>query len=246
MYPIGPFRVENWVYNVKSFSFPNFLMIRPPFKGHAHLTDFNVAATCEAGKQLKTLAGTMPYMAPEMFKAAAPGSSSSPMTGYSFSVDWWSLGITAYELKFGVRPFEIGMKTSVTAALLIIEDSASLPACPPEWSPEFTKFIHNLLNVVPEKRISNWATLKKTKLMANLKHNRLMGRQVPPPFVPNAEVLNCDPTFELEEMIVEAKPLHKKKKRLQRQQSFLSNTLSSQNNSLHGSEVCTMCLEDDD
>lgn len=26
--------------------------------------------------------------------------------------------------------------------------------------------------------------------------------------------LNCDPTFELEEMILEAKPLHKKKKRL--------------------------------
>lgn len=26
--------------------------------------------------------------------------------------------------------------------------------------------------------------------------------------------LNCDPTYELEEMIIEAKPLHKKKKRL--------------------------------
>ena len=26
--------------------------------------------------------------------------------------------------------------------------------------------------------------------------------------------LNCDPTFELEEMILESKPLHKKKKRL--------------------------------
>lgn len=28
--------------------------------------------------------------------------------------------------------------------------------------------------------------------------------------------LNCDPTFELEEMILESKPLHKKKKRLAR------------------------------
>lgn len=26
--------------------------------------------------------------------------------------------------------------------------------------------------------------------------------------------LNCDPTYELEEMIIESKPLHKKKKRL--------------------------------
>lgn len=33
------------------------------------------------------------------------------------------------------------------------------------------------------------------------------------------EHLNCDPTFELEEMIIEAKPLHKKKKRLAKQNS---------------------------
>ncbi|XP_042195900.1 serine/threonine-protein kinase 32A [Callorhinchus milii] len=33
-------------------------------------------------------------------------------------------------------------------------------------------------------------------------------------FIPNKGRLNCDPTFELEEMILESKPLHKKKKRL--------------------------------
>ena len=31
--------------------------------------------------------------------------------------------------------------------------------------------------------------------------------------------MNCDPTFELEEMIIEAKPLHKKKKRLAKKNS---------------------------
>lgn len=31
--------------------------------------------------------------------------------------------------------------------------------------------------------------------------------------------LNCDPTFELEEMILESKPLHKKKKRLAKHRS---------------------------
>lgn len=33
---------------------------------------------------------------------------------------------------------------------------------------------------------------------------------------PQKRRLNCDPTFELEEMILESKPLHKKKKRLAR------------------------------
>lgn len=36
--------------------------------------------------------------------------------------------------------------------------------------------------------------------------------------------LNCDPTFELEEMIVEARPLHKKKKRLAKQRSLKGST----------------------
>lgn len=40
-----------------------------------------------------------------------------------------------------------------------------------------------------------------------------------PSFKPPEDHLNCDPCLELEEMIVEAKPLHKKKKRLAKQRS---------------------------
>ena len=105
-----------------------------------------------------------------------------------------------------------------------------------EWSPEFTKFISSLLTINTEKRLNSLAMVKKTKLMANLKLNHLMNLKLPPPFIPKQEGLNCDPTYELEEMIVEAKPLHKKKKRLMRQQSLLSGSVSS-NNSVHGSDV---------
>lgn len=41
-----------------------------------------------------------------------------------------------------------------------------------------------------------------------------------PYFTLQKDHLNCDPTFELEEMIIEAKPLHKKKKRLAKQRSI--------------------------
>nr|CAD7457520.1 unnamed protein product [Timema tahoe] len=41
-----------------------------------------------------------------------------------------------------------------------------------------------------------------------------------PPYTPLKDHLNCDPTFELEEMIIETKPLHKKKKRLAKQRSL--------------------------
>ena len=40
--------------------------------------------------------------------------------------------------------------------------------------------------------------------------------------------LNCDPTFELEEMILESKPLHKKKKRLAKKEKEMRKCESSQ------------------
>ncbi len=58
--------------------------------------------------------------------------------------------------------------------------------------------------------------------MSNVNLNLLTTKKLPPPLVPDNHVLNCDPTYELEEMIVEARPLHKKKKRLLRHQSTLS------------------------
>nr|KAF6449034.1 serine/threonine kinase 32A [Rousettus aegyptiacus] len=40
--------------------------------------------------------------------------------------------------------------------------------------------------------------------------------------------LNCDPTFELEEMILESKPLHKKKKRLAKKEKEMRKCDSSE------------------
>ena len=37
-------------------------------KGHFHLTDFNVATYLNNGCRLRNMAGTKPYMAPEMFQ----------------------------------------------------------------------------------------------------------------------------------------------------------------------------------
>lgn len=41
--------------------------------GHAHLTDFNVASSLTNGSLLRNLAGTKPYMSPEIFKVLKIG-----------------------------------------------------------------------------------------------------------------------------------------------------------------------------
>ncbi|KAG5460643.1 MAG: hypothetical protein BJ554DRAFT_7278, partial [Olpidium bornovanus] len=60
-------------------------------KGHAHLTDFNIAVNFTESKPLTAVAGSMAYMAPEVLSKK----------GYFASIDWWSLGVMAYELLFG-------------------------------------------------------------------------------------------------------------------------------------------------
>ncbi|TPX49076.1 hypothetical protein SeLEV6574_g01692 [Synchytrium endobioticum] len=47
-------------------------------KGHAHLTDFNIAVHFTPEKPLTAVAGSMAYMAPEILAK----------TGYFASVDW--------------------------------------------------------------------------------------------------------------------------------------------------------------
>ena len=84
-------------------------------KGHAHLTDFNIAIRFRPDKPLHAVAGSMAYMAPEILKKK----------GYFSSVDWWSLGIMMYELLHGKRPFR--GKTNEALQASIMTDSLKLP-----------------------------------------------------------------------------------------------------------------------
>lgn len=77
-------------------------------KGHAHLTDFNIAVHFTERRALTSVAGSMAYMAPEVLAKR----------GYFATIDWWSLGVVAYELLFGKRPFRGKTNSSLTNAIL--------------------------------------------------------------------------------------------------------------------------------
>uniref|UniRef100_A0A1A8F481 Serine/threonine kinase 32A n=2 Tax=Nothobranchius korthausae TaxID=1143690 RepID=A0A1A8F481_9TELE len=177
--------------------------------GHVHLTDFNIAAIVKEDLKATSIAGTKPYMAPELFQTFE---GSHP--GYSFSVDWWSLGITAYELLRGQRPYVMRSNTPSNEILQMFHKIH--PTYPAAWSLEMKSLLRKLLSIDVQKRISCLAELQDLDYVSDVNWDAVLRKQLSPGFIPNRRRLNCDPTFELEEMILESKPLHKKKKRLAR------------------------------
>ncbi|XP_053831123.1 serine/threonine-protein kinase 32B isoform X1 [Vidua macroura] len=180
--------------------------------GHVHITDFNVATIVKGSEKASSMAGTKPYMAPEVFQAFMDGG-----PGYSYQVDWWSLGITAYELLRGWRPYEIHSATPIDEILNMFKIERVHYSS--TWCKGMIALLKKLLIKDPECRLSSLADIQNSPYLADVNWDAVLEKAVTPGFVPNKGRLNCDPTFELEEMILESKPLHKKKKRLAKNKS---------------------------
>ncbi|XP_054766359.2 serine/threonine-protein kinase 32B-like [Lytechinus pictus] len=158
------------------------------------------------------MSGTKPYMAPEIFQTAT-----DDCKGYSYPVDWWSLGVCAYEMLRTKRPYDIHANSSVSDIQHLF--STTTVHYPSTWHPSLADLIKQFLSIDPVERISDLQSISKHSFMADVDWDIVFSMAIRPSFVPPRDHLNCDPTFELEEMIIEAKPLHKKKKRLAKQSS---------------------------
>uniref|UniRef100_A0A1A8EFU6 non-specific serine/threonine protein kinase n=2 Tax=Nothobranchius kadleci TaxID=1051664 RepID=A0A1A8EFU6_NOTKA len=180
--------------------------------GHAHLTDFNIATIIKDGERATALAGTKPYMAPEIFQSFISGG-----TGYAFEVDWWSLGVTAFEVLRGWRPYDIHASNSVESLTQLF--STMSVQYSPAWPKDLVSLLRKLLTVNPEHRFSSLSDMQTSPYLADINWDAVYEKKMEPGFVPNKGRLHCDPTFELEEMILESRPLHKKKKRLAKNRS---------------------------
>ncbi|XP_023179966.1 serine/threonine-protein kinase 32A isoform X1 [Drosophila hydei] len=179
--------------------------------GHAHLTDFNIATRLQKDSLACSMSGTKPYMAPEVFMCAL-----EEVAGYSYPVDWWSLGVVAYEMRSNTRPFVLHSHTPLVEIKNVLNSTVHYPHY---WSHEFIDLLQKLLCVHPGARISTQQELHQTPLLRPWDFQQVLQKSIKPAFKPPEDHLNCDPCLELEEMIVETRPLHKKKKRLAKQRS---------------------------
>jgi len=177
--------------------------------GHVHLTDFNVAIHYSERRLHTSVAGSMAYMAPEILARK----------GYTWHVDYWSLGVCVFELLFRQRPFESRSADKLTQAIL--RGSIKFPAKADELcSKQGQSLVLSLLDRNPKTRIAcqsrerGMAEFKKHPWFADTKFDRLMEKEVQPPFVPDLSRTNFDVSHELDEFLMVEKTLtHSQRKK---------------------------------
>ncbi|EIM86609.1 kinase-like protein [Stereum hirsutum FP-91666 SS1] len=172
--------------------------------GHAHITDFNIAVHYTDKRLLTGVAGSMAYMAPEILAKR----------GYTYPIDWWSLGVCAYELVFGRRPFRGRTNSALTHS--ISKDPLRFPEGAEEkCSKAGMQFLKWTLDRDPYKRptctpAADFDEVRRHPWFKDIDWGLLENKQAPPPFVPDSKKANFDASHELEELLLEDNPLKAK------------------------------------
>jgi serine/threonine kinase 32 len=176
--------------------------------GHAHLTDFNVAVHYSDRRNHSSVAGSMSYMAPQVVGKK----------GYSWQVDWWSLGIMAYELLFNRRPFDGRSAERMTQSIL--KDPLRFPDdATTKCSSNGLQALRALIERDPNLRLGcrsleeGMDDVRRHPWFSHLNWDTLESKECNPPYTPDMKHSNFDVSHELDEFLMVEKPLsHTKRK----------------------------------
>ncbi|KAJ3728576.1 kinase-like domain-containing protein [Lentinula raphanica] len=175
-------------------------------EGNAHITDFNVAIHYSDRRQHTSVAGSMAYMAPEILGNK----------GYSWQIDWWSLGITIYELLFNKRPFDGRNADRMKAT--IMSEPLKFPTELIPVSDDGTDILRQLIERDPTRRIGcrtldQLDDFRDHPWFGSLEWDKLETKELASPFNINLKQANFDVSYELDEFLMVEKPLtHTKRK----------------------------------
>nr|AGC26954.1 serine/threonine protein kinase [Polyporus umbellatus] len=177
-------------------------------RGHAHITDFNIAVHYSERRLLTGVAGSMAYMAPEILAKR----------GYTYTIDWWSLGVCAYELIFGRRPFRGKTNSDLTHS--ISKDTLRFPEdAESKCSKAGIQALRGFLERDPTKRLAckpngeGFEDLKTHPWLSTIDWGALEAKELTPPFTPDSKKANFDASHELEELLLEDNPLRAKQRK---------------------------------
>jgi serine/threonine protein kinase len=101
--------------------------------GYVRITDFGVAKLFQKENSSET-SGTPGYMAPEVLCAK----------NHSYAVDYFALGVMAYEFMLGVRPYLGKSRREIKEVVLAKQVQIKRSEIPDGWSVEAADFINKV------------------------------------------------------------------------------------------------------
>lgn len=118
-------------------------------RGYMKMIDFGTAIVVK--DFTTTITGTPHYIAPEVLLGK----------GYSFSADYWSIGITAFEIFFNYYPFGNKATDPLEVYKEIVKKDLYFPNG--YFDDTITNFIRCLINKKVNERVCNFELLKQDK-----------------------------------------------------------------------------------
>ena len=149
-------------------------------EGHIKLTDFGLSKEVDEMNGANTFCGTLEYIAPEIVLHQP----------YSYEVDWWAVGILAYEMVLQRTPF---FDVSQSKMLDKIVNSDVL------FPPGFDEGLHNLISVLLNKNPKNRARYQDVTMhpfFADINWDDVYNRKFTPYYIP--EVVEISPNQSLD------------------------------------------------
>ena len=152
-------------------------------KGYLKVIDFGISKILTDQDITNTVCGTPHYMAPEIISGK----------GYSFSADYWSFGVTLFEIFYDYLPFGQGARDILDIYQQILRKKLILP-----YDPKFNEF-NSFLKLILAKnivhRVCNYHLLKSHPFFHNFQFEHLLNHRIKPPFVPEVENFNKNLTI---------------------------------------------------
>ncbi|KAI3721959.1 hypothetical protein L2E82_32979 [Cichorium intybus] len=153
------------------------------------------------GERSNSFVGTEEYLSPEMVRG----------DGHEFAIDWWALGILAYEMLYGTTPFRGKNRKDTFGRILMMQPKFAGKPTP------LTDLMTKLLEKEPTRRLgyrTGACEIKKHPFFHGLQWN-LITEVIRPPFIPSRD--NIELTVETADINIKeyfqklrkpASPLH--------------------------------------
>uniref|UniRef100_A0A672M903 Protein kinase C delta type-like n=1 Tax=Sinocyclocheilus grahami TaxID=75366 RepID=A0A672M903_SINGR len=153
-------------------------------EGHIKIADFGMCKENVFGdNRATTFCGTPDYIAPEILLGQQ----------YSFSVDWWSLGVLVYEMLIGQSPFHGDDEDELFESIRM--DTPHYP----RWITVDTRdMLERLFERDPSRRLGIVGNIRGHLFFKTVNWSALERREVEPPFKPKVKAPNDCSNFDRE------------------------------------------------